>query len=474
MVREKPRPIHLKPPSWRLFLFPGNIMIIDEAKIGPLSKADAPGQGELKAILEEALRGRGLSLEQAATLLAIEEPAMLAGLMRAAGELKERVFGKRIVLFAPLYLSNHCANGCTYCGFRAQNRDVSRRALTVDEAVAEARALEEMGFKRVLLVTGEDPRWGLEYIISAVRAIYARTGMRIVHVNAPPMDTDALRELKSAGAGVYQAFQETYHRPTYALMHPSGRKKDFDYRLSVMDRAMEAGFGDVGIGALLGLYDYRFDALASIAHSIHLFETFGAHAHTISIPRLRPAEAGLREVPWKLPDEELKKVVAVYRLAVPSAGIVASTREAASFRSELIKIGATQLSAASKTNPGGYKGERTLEQFSTNDHRSLQEVIRSVLDDGLLPSLCTTCYRVGRTGQDFTGKATSGQMEKFCQANAILTLKEYLLDYCVNGSKTAVEKAIEEGLREVKDEGLKKSLAERLKELEEGKRDLYF
>lgn len=449
-------------------------MIIDEPKIGLLSKAPAPSGGELKAILDEAQRGRGLSLDQAASLLAVEDPSMLAGLFRAAGELKERVFGKRIVLFAPLYLSNHCTNGCAYCGFRAQNREVARRALNVDEAVAEARALEEMGFKRVLLVTGEDPRWGLEYMVSAVKAIYEKTGMRIVHVNAPPMDTDALKELKAAGAGVYQAFQETYHRPTYELMHPSGKKKDFDYRLSVMDRAMEAGFGDVGIGALLGLYDYRFDALASIAHSMHLFERFGAHAHTISIPRLRPAESGLREVPWKLSDEELKKVVAVYRLAVPSAGIVASTRESAAFRSELIKIGATQLSAASKTNPGGYKGERTLEQFSTSDHRSLQEVMRSVVDDGLLPSLCTTCYRVGRTGHDFNDKATSGQMEKFCQVNAVLTLKEYLLDYCVNGSKAAVQKAIEEGLSEVKDEGLKKALVERLKELDEGKRDLFF
>jgi len=449
-------------------------MIIDEKKIALLSKASEPGEAHLASILEEASRCKGLGLEDAASLLAISSPGKLAAVLKRAGEVKERVFGKRIVLFAPLYLSNFCANGCEYCGFRAQNKAVERRALTVDEAVAEAKALEEMGFKRVLLVTGEDPRWGLDYIVECVRAIYERTGVRIVHVNAPPMDTASLRALKAAGAGVYQAFQETYHRPTYALMHPSGKKKDFDYRLSVMDRAMEAGFDDVGIGALLGLYDYRFDALASIAHSIHLFDSFGSHAHTISIPRLRPAEAGLKEVPWRLTDTDLMKVVAVFRLAVPSAGIVASTREAASFRSELIRIGATQLSAASKTNPGGYKGEKTLEQFSTNDHRSLEEVMRSVVDEGLLPSLCTTCYRVGRTGADFTGKATSGEMEKFCQANAVLTLKEYLLDYCVNGSKEAVKRAIEKGLEEVKDEGIRKALEEKLKEIEEGKRDLYF
>lgn len=449
-------------------------MIIDEAKLALLAKANEPDDRELRATLSHASSGKGLSLEQAASLLAISSTDKLEEVLKCSGAVKERIFGKRIVLFAPLYLSNYCTNGCAYCGFRAQNRDVARRALSIDEVVTEAKALESMGFKRVLLVTGEDPRWGLEYIVASVRAIYEKTGMRIVHVNAPPMDTDSLRELKKAGAGVYQAFQETYHRPTYEVMHPSGKKKDFDYRLAVMDRAMEAGFGDVGIGPLLGLYDYHFDALASIAHSKHLFETFGAHAHTISIPRLRPAEAGLREVPWRLTDDDLRKVVAVFRLAVPSAGIVASTRESAPFRSELIKIGATQLSAASKTNPGGYKGEQTLEQFSTNDHRSLLEVIRSVVDDGLLPSLCTTCYRVGRTGHDFTDKATAGEMEKFCQANAVLTLKEYLLDYCVNGSKEAVSRAIEEGLKEVKDAGLKKALLERLKEIEEGKRDLYF
>lgn len=449
-------------------------MIIDHEKLELLSKAPQPGQGELNSILEKASTGKGLGIEEAASLLAVRDPAMLSVLYRCAGELKERVFGKRIVLFAPLYLSNYCTNGCEYCGFRAQNKSLARRALTVEEAASEAKALETMGFKRVLLVTGEDPRWGLDYIAGTVRAIYDKTGIRIVHVNAPPMDAESLKELKAAGAGVYQAFQETYHRPTYELMHPSGRKKDYDFRLSVMDRAMQAGFDDVGIGALLGLYDYRFDALASIAHSLHLFKSYGSHAHTISIPRLRPAEAGLKEIPWRLSDDDLKKVVAVFRLAVPSAGIVASTRESAPFRSELIKIGATQLSAASKTNPGGYKGEQTLEQFSTNDHRSLQEVVRSVVDEGLLPSLCTTCYRVGRTGHDFTDKAMAGEMEKFCQANAVLTLKEYFLDYCAAGSKEAVARAIDEGLSEVKDEGLKKALIEKLKEVEEGKRDLYF
>ncbi len=448
-------------------------MKIDSEKISALAALNEPREKEALAVLEKASAAKGLSLEEAALLLSIKEPGLLNELFRRAGEVQEKVFGRRIVLFAPLYLSNYCTNGCTYCGFRSQNRDMQRRALTVDEAVSEAKALEGMGFKRVLLVTGEDPRWGLDYIVSCIRAIYERTGMRIVHVNAPPMDTDSLRELKNAGAGVYQSFQETYHRPTYALMHPSGRKKDFVFRCDVMDRAMEAGFGDVGIGPLFGLYDYRFDSLASIAHSEHLFKTYGTHAHTISIPRLRPAEAGLSEAPHRVSDEELKKVVAVFRLSVPSAGIVASTREPAEFRASLIHIGATQLSAASRTNPGGYAGEKSLEQFSTNDHRSLAEVIRSIIDEGLLPSLCTTCYRVGRTGHEFTDRTIAGEMEKFCQANAVLTLKEYLLDHCQNGSREALQKAIDEGLKDV-DTGLRKALMEKLDEIEAGERDLFF
>lgn len=448
-------------------------MHLDHEKISALAVLKEPSEAEAIRVLDKASAAKGLSLEEAALLLSIKDPIILNELFKRAGEVKEKVFGRRIVLFAPLYLSNYCTNGCAYCGFRHQNRDVARKALTVDEAVSEARALEGMGFKRVLLVTGEDPRWGLGYITACVRAIYEKTGMRIVHVNAPPMDTDSLKELKKSGAGVYQSFQETYHRPTYAAMHPSGRKKDYDFRLDVMDRAMEAGFGDVGIGPLLGLYDYRFDSLASIAHSGHLFKTYGTHAHTISIPRLRPAESGLKEVPYRVTDEELKKVVAVFRLSVPSAGIVASTREPAEFRAELIHIGATQLSAASRTNPGGYAGQKSLEQFSTNDHRSLIEVIRSIIDEGLLPSLCTTCYRVGRTGHDFTDRTMAGEMEKFCQANALLTLKEYLLDHCRNGSKEALLKAIDEGMKDV-DPGLKKALAQKLDELDAGQRDLFF
>jgi 2-iminoacetate synthase len=452
-------------------------MIVDTDKIEALLKKAVATDDKVAGILQRAGEGRGLTLEDAATLLSIEDASQREALCRKAGEVKEKLFGRRVVLFAPLYLSNYCTNGCLYCGFRSTSRSVARKALTPEEVVAEARTLEGMGFKRVLLVTGEDPRWDLGYIIECVHAVYGQTGMRIVHVNAPPMDVEQLKRLKEAGAGVFQVFQETYHRPTYRRVHPTGKKKDYDFRLEVMDRAMEAGFGDVGIGSLLGLYDFRFDALATLAHSMHLYERFGAHAHTISIPRLRPAEDfALQDVPYPVTDEDFKKIVAVYRLTVPTAGVVVSTRESAALRNSLIHSGATQLSAASRTNPGGYSGEaeKSLEQFSTNDHRPLVKVMKSVVDEGYLPSLCTTCYRVGRTGHEFTEKTGAGEIAKFCQANAILTLKEYLADHSLNGDKETIEKALVKALDGVEDPGLKKALLEKLKAIEEGKRDLYF
>ncbi len=450
-------------------------MKIDVEKIEGLIKDGGAALSHAPAILDKAADARGLSLEETAALLSIEDPALLQALYKTAGEVKEKIFGKRVVLFAPLYLSNYCTNGCLYCGFRSSSREVERTALTPQDAVREARVLEKMGFKRVLLVTGEDLRWGLDYVISCVKAIYSGTGMRIVHVNGPPMDVPEFRELKASGVGVYQSFQETYHRPTYEKMHPSGRKRDYRYRLDVMDRAMTAGFDDVGIGALLGLYDFRFDCLSTIAHSHHLYREFGAHAHTISIPRLRPAK-GLEEAPRAVTDEDIKKAVAVYRLSVPSAGVVVSTREPARLRSFLIRAGASQLSAASRTSPGGYAGNgEALEQFSTNDRRTLHQVLSSVAEEGLLPSLCTTCYRVGRVGRDFTEKTMAGEMNKFCQANAILTLKEYALDQRGDGAALeTVDKAIASSMDEVKDPVVKKALLEKLEELEKGKRDLFF
>ena len=460
-------------------------MIIDSKKIEYiLANAVQPAASAVDSILAMAEGLKGLSLEDAAVLLSVEDHATMERIFRTAGNVKEKVFGKRVVLFAPLYLSNYCTNDCLYCGFRNGNKDAVRKTLTMEEIIREAMTLESMGFKRLLLVCGEDPkRSGIEYIVGAVNAIYEKTGIRIVHVNAPPMEVSDLKRLKETGVGVYQVFQETYYRPVYEVMHPSGRKKDYDYRLNVMDRAMEAGFEDVGIGALLGLYDYKYDVLAAIAHSQHMYKKFGSHAHTISVPRLRPAYGSpLKEAPHTVSDMEFKKIVAIYRLSVPCAGVVVSTREGAGLRDEVVHIGASQISAGSKTEPGGYADEvrsqksevrsRVVEQFSTNDHRSMEEMIASILRRGLLPSLCTTCYRIGRTGADFTKRTLSGDMEKFCQANAILTLQEYLLDYAQNGVREMGRAAIEKGLEEIKEPGLKAEVLKKLDEIGHGKRDV--
>jgi 2-iminoacetate synthase len=434
-----------------------------------------PTMARVDAALERAMSLKGLELEDAAILLHVKDEAARKLISARAIEVKRRVFGDRVVLFAPLYLSNYCSNGCVYCGFRGSNSGVERRALDAREVAAEARALEAMGFKRVLLVLGEDKRRGLGYIVDSVRAIYRETGMRIVHVNAAPMETDEFVELKRAGVGLYQAFQETYHRQTYERFHPTGPKRDFDYRLGVMDRAMQGGFADVGIGALLGLYDFRFDALSAIAHSKRLYDEFGAHAHTISIPRLRPAEnSPLNGAPHPLTDDDLKLVTSVYRLAVPSAGVVASTRESAAMRAELISAGASQLSAASRTDPGGYGAGRSLEQFSTSDRRTLEEVMASIAASGAMPSLCTACYRVGRVGDNFTKLTTSGGMHSFCEANAILTLKEYVLDKRANGSEALLSGAIEKAMGAIDDPALKNKIQEKLAVLASGKRDVFF
>jgi len=465
-------------------------MIIDTERVEAIvasAAAGEPSESEVEDILLRASLLKGLSLENCGTLLAIENPDLLARLYERAGEVKSALLGKRIVLFAPLYLSNYCTNNCLYCGFRKDNSEAMRRTLTVDEAVAEARQLEGMGFHRLLLVSGEDRRQStLDHLIAVIEAIYRDTAIRIVHVNAAPMEVEDLRRLKGAGTGVYQVFQETYHRPTYSHMHPSGTKRDYDYRLEVMERAMEAGFNDVGIGVLLGLYDYRFDVLATIAHSFHLFERYGTHAHTVSVPRLRPADgSGLIEPPAPVTDEDFKKIVAVYRLAIPSAGVVVSTRESREVRDAVMGIGASQMSAGSRTDPGGYavetsdsdmqRGEvETVEQFSTSDHRTVAEVMESILDGGFIPSVCTSCYRVGRTGREFTEKTLSGDMGKFCNANAILTLQEFLLDHGANGIREKGEVAIERALSGIREPSLKGEVVKRIGEIKGGKRDLFF
>ncbi len=419
-------------------------LVLEAEEIGSLMHTRARGITEIRDILARAGSGEGLGLDEAAALLNVQEKEPLDEIFEAAREVKEKVFGKRIALFAPLYLSNRCTNNCLYCGFRRDNREADRKTLSIPEIVQQAAFLYNKGYRRLLLVAGEDPvASSVEYLMAAVEAIYRETRMRMVHVNAAPMTVEEFSMLKRSGAGVYQCFQETYHLETYNRMHPSGPKQDYLFRLSVMDRAMEGGFDDVGMGALLGLYDYRFEVLSLLAHTRYLEQRYGVGPHTISVPRLRPADgAVLTQAPFPVSDEEFKKIVAVYRLSVPYAGVVVSTRESAELRDQVIHIGASQISAGSRTDIGGYTRpdqQSSTSQFSLNDPRSLDEMILAILKAGLLPSLCTACYRAGRTGERFRTKAEKGEIRDFCLTNALSSLTEYLKEHASDATQKQFE-----------------------------------
>lgn len=455
-------------------------MFLDNHRIESLiSSSSSPSKKEITNILKKAKNMEGLDLDECAILIkAARFPLIFQLILKTAAQIKEAGFGKRVVLFAPLYLTNECVNNCLYCGFRKDNLESNRIALTIDEAVKEARNLEEKGFKRLLLVAGESQKSSsAEKIISYVKAIYNKTAIRIIHLNAAPMTVEDLKKLKDAGVGVFQVFQETYHSDTYKTMHPSGPKADYDKRLNALDLAIEAGFDDVGIGALLGLYDWRFEVLSVISHSRHFYTKYGGWPHTISVPRLQPAAGSpISSVPYPVSDEEFKLIVALYRLAVPTAGVVVSTREPAVLRNEVLSIGASQLSAGSRTDPGGYSKNSTQSdaaQFLTSDHRSIEEMVEHIASTGQLPSLCTSCYRVGRTGKSFSDKVAHGEMKKYCLPNALLTMKEYLLDNA-NGSKKICEKVIETNLKLINDDKLKTATVKKLKLIENGNRDLFF
>ncbi|MBI5097736.1 MAG: [FeFe] hydrogenase H-cluster radical SAM maturase HydG [Nitrospirae bacterium] len=424
----------------------------------------------IRDILAKSLDMQVLNLTEVSALLALDDEELWAEVFDTACRVKEKVYGKRIVLFAPLYLSNECTNDCLYCGFRTGNKDARRKTLSVNEAVEEASLLSKRGYKRLLLVTSEHTKLaGLDYIVQVVNEIYEKTDIRILHANTAPMSVEDFRRLKESGIGVYQCFQETYHMPTYKFMHPKGAKADYAWRLGVMDRAIEAGFEDVGMGVLLGLYDWRWEVGALIAHCRRLISKYGFGPHTLSVPRLQPAQGSkVNNIQNKVSDEDLKKIVAIYRLALPYVGIVVSTREQAHLRDELLLLGASQISAGSKTSPWGYMKDGDTEQFEIGDTRSLEDVIGKIVGLGLVPSLCTACYREGRSGENFRHLAEKEAIKNFCQENAILTLKEYMED-CASGE-------VKEKLKKILDGEIAKStngLAEKLKSIEEGKRDVH-
>ncbi|MFZ3090435.1 MAG: [FeFe] hydrogenase H-cluster radical SAM maturase HydG [Nitrospirota bacterium] len=451
-----------------------NIINIEEIE-DAIRTQERPEPDLIRSILKKAAAISGLAISEAAALLNVNDPDLLTELFKTSALVKGKIYGRRIVLFAPLYISNECTNNCLYCGFSRDNKDAKRKTLAINEAVDEAQFLSQKGYKRLLLVTGEDIRSSnINYLTAVINAIYENTDIRILHINAPPMKVEDFKRLKDAGIGVYQSFQETYHPETYKKMHPSGMKKDYEWRITTMDRAIEAGFDDIGMGTLFGLYDFRFEALALIQHARYLEDRYGFGPHTVSVPRLQPASgAVISDAPYPVSDIDFKKIVAVYRLAMPYVGIVISTREPKELRDEIIKIGASQISAGSRTNPGGYSvrssGENT-EQFETEDHRSLDEMIQVIAKSNNLPSLCTACYRKGRTGNDFRKLADTGDIQKYCLPNAILTFQEYLIDYASDKTKEIGQRIIDDAIAKVE----QMDFAERLERIKKGERDIYY
>lgn len=439
-----------------------------------------------KDVLKRSREAKGLTLKESASLLNITSPDLLEELFHTAREVKEKIYGNRLVLFAPLYVTNSCINNCLYCAFRKDNSLLKRKTLTIDEIKSEIEFLVRQGHKRVLLVAGEHPKKSnLQFIHDAIDAIYSihlnGGNIRRVNVNTAPLSIDEFKILKSFGIGTYQCFQETYHYETYQQMHPSGPKHDYSWRLYAMDRALQAGIDDVGIGALFGLTDCKFETLALLNHAFNLDDRFGIGPHTISIPRLEPAfNAPLsHKPPFAVDDSSFKKLLAVIRLAVPYTGIILTTRERAELRREMFSLGVSQISAGSRTSPGAYKEsqdimeEHEMEQFQLGDHRTLDEVVKDCCVLGFLPSFCTACYRSSRTGDRFMELAKSGNIGKLCVPNAISTFDEYLIDYASDSTKKVggdfVTKEIE------KLDGVTKSKTMKMLErVESGERDVYY
>ena len=437
----------------------------------------------IEEILQKAALGQGLSHREAATLIECHSEEVWERIFAMARELKQRIYGNRIVMFAPLYLSNYCVNGCTYCPYHATNRTIPRRKLTQEEIRREVIALQDMGHKRLALEAGEHPTMSpIEYILESIDTIYSirhRNGaIRRVNVNIAATTVENYRRLRDAGIGTYILFQETYCRTTYEKLHPTGPKSDWAYHTEAMDRAMQGGIDDVGIGALFGLTDYRYDLVGLLMHAEHLEARFGVGPHTISVPRIRPAEdIDTNDFPNAVSDETFRRLVAVLRLAVPYTGMIISTRESRRSREEVLEVGVSQLSGGSRTSVGGYADEvaaEKSEQFDISDHRSLDEIVEWLLKLGYIPSFCTACYREGRTGDRFMSLAKRGLIGNCCAPNALMTLGEYLEDYASPATRTIGEKMIAEELKAIPAEKMRRITEQRMRDIKQGKRDFRF
>jgi len=473
----KPERLKIKDQRMKPFIDPDEIWgFINNAR---------PTKERVREIIAKSLGKQRLTLEETALLAQASDPELIEEIKQGAKSLKEMVYGQRIVLFAPLYIGNLCINRCAYCGFKSTNEVIKRVTLTKEELVAQVKALEDAGHKRLILVYGEHPNYDAKFIAETVGIVYSvRSGpgeIRRVNINAAPLDIDGFRIIKDAKIGTYQIFQETYHEETYAKVHLGGIKRNYEWRLTALDRAQEAGIDDVGIGALFGLYDWRFDLLGLIRHTNHFEAVYNVGPHTISFPRIQYASQLNIDKSHIVSDAEFTRLVAILRLAVPYTGLILTAREPGAIRDEILQYGVSQIDGGTNIEMGGYaKKEQTeaqdidLEQFQINDNRSLNEIMDELIGHDFIPSFCTSCYRRGRTGEHFMEFSVPGFIKRYCQPNALLTLAEYLEDYAPEATREKGYQLIQKKLEEMEQYSSKNSLIEKLQQVKEGKRDLYF
>ncbi len=458
---------------------------INEPYINGLLQGKKPDAGRVREIIAKSLAKEALSVPETAELLLADSPDLVEEIFEAARQLKKNVYGNRIVLFAPLYIGNKCVNDCSYCAFKRSNTYAIRRTLTEEEIRQQVKSLENKGHKRLILVFGEHQAYDAEFIARSVRTVYeTKVGhgeIRRVNINAAPLDHEGYAIVKAAGIGTYQIFHETYHHETYARIHPQNtRKGNYLYRLDGLSRAFEAGCDDVGLGVLFGLHDWRFEVLSLVTHALYLQDRYNVGPHTISFPRLRPAAGVDLDESLLVNDDDFKRIIAILRLAVPYTGLILTARENPQVRRECMSFGVSQIDAGSRIELGGYTeaGDAQVmerEQFQLGDVRSLDEVMRELMTDGYVPSFCTSCYRVGRTGEHFMEFSIPGFIKEFCTPNALLTLEEYLVDYASPETRTAGDRLIEEELAKMEDGDMKDNVIKRLQEIKENtNRDMYF
>lgn len=443
-----------------------------------------PDQAVVRNIIAKSLDKSRLTLAETAVLINASDPGLVEEIKDGAMRLKEAVYGNRIVLFAPLYVGNKCMNNCQYCGFRASNMEAVRTTLDHTQVIHEVEALEDNGQKRLILVFGEHEDYSPAFIADIVRTVYSvKKGngeIRRVNINAAPQEIEGFKTIKEAGIGTYQIFQETYHPEAYTWYHSSGRKKNYDYRLTSLDRAQEAGIDDVGIGALFGLYDWRFEVMSLVRHSNHFEACYNVGPHTISFPRFQEASLVNLNGKYRVSNEDFTRLIAILRLAVPYTGLILTARENASIRSEVMRFGVSQIDAGTKLELGSYaqnqKETQNLhkEQFKLNDDRSLNEVIDELIEEGYNPSFCTACYRLGRTGEHFMEFSVPGFIKRFCSPNAMLTLAEYLVDYAPEQTAKKGWNLIEKQLQDLNGHASAADIRSRIERIKEGERDLYY